>query len=89
MTSGGTDPMIVVCFRDTTDHQRLEFGSGDSELLRALAHPAISLLFTLDEDGCIEIDVSIGSSVTTDHPTAVQRLAQRSCAAADWYPWRP
>jgi PAS domain S-box-containing protein len=49
----GGDPSIIVGIRDTADRQGLEFGSGHTDLLRALVHHATSLLIKLDEDGCI------------------------------------
>ena len=49
----GDDLSIVIGIRDTADRQGLEFGSGDTDLLRALVHHATSLLIRLDEDGCI------------------------------------
>jgi diguanylate cyclase (GGDEF)-like protein/PAS domain S-box-containing protein len=49
----GDGPSIVIGIRDTADRQGLEFGSGDTNLLRALVHHATSLLIGLDEDGCI------------------------------------
>ena len=49
----GGDPSIIVGIRDTADRQGLEFGSGHTDLLRALVHHATSLLIKLDEDGCV------------------------------------
>ena len=84
----GGDPSIIVGIRDTADRQGLEFGSGHTDLLRALAHSGLVLaksiatrireavIKPIDIDGrVIRIDASIGTSVAFGRPTPEELLA--------------
>lgn len=91
----GSNPTIVVGFRDIADRQRLEFGAGNAELLRALVHHATSLLITLAEDISMRIRSSLTEPIVLDDEiieihasigtsvTADQPTAVQLLAAAD------